>query len=184
MAYFFEELLSKENETKGKHILYYYTDEESYILNAMSFIHSFKNEKAHIIFIENDRNTLLLRKRMEQELTSEQMEKLHFFNNFDFYYSEGNFHPQTILNYFSNYISPYIENGEQIYTWGHVEWGDLKEISQKIEEYETHVGKLTIENQLVSLCAYNESRTPDELREILIRCHEIIFSDRDVIPLK
>jgi hypothetical protein len=183
MSNFLVELVKDLKKSNGGHIFYHYNNVENYINHVVSYIVTGIKNGDHILLIENDRNIIHINKLLEKQLRKEQLSKVHFINNFDFYYSNGDFHPHTILNYFSKNIEPFLETGASICTWGLIEWGDDKEISNKIEEYETQVDKLVNEKGLLSVCAYDANRTSNSLKEALMRCHGVMMTDDEVFYL-
>ncbi len=76
--------------------------------------------------MENDRNFLQIDNEIRKLLDNEELKRVHFANNFDFYYSNGDFNPETVFNFFLKNIQPYLESGAKIFTWGLVEWGNVK----------------------------------------------------------
>lgn len=172
--------LKKKN---GGHLLYLYTDDQRYLQNVVSYAVSITKNGDHILLVENDRNIRLINKELENKLTKEQRANVHFINNFDFYYSNGNFHPQTILQYVSQKMGPYIEDGSSMYTWGLIEWREDGEMTNKVEEYEKELDKFVNENGLISVCAYNANRTSPLLKKLLMDCHGVMMTDHEVVDL-
>jgi hypothetical protein len=93
-------------------------------------------------------------KELKKQLSKKQLDHVHFICNFDFYCSNGDFHPPTVFHY-SKYIQPFLEKGVNISTWGLVEWRDDYEINKKIEEYEKQVDFFVKEKGIISVRAYD-----------------------------
>jgi hypothetical protein len=161
----------------GGHILYLFTDTEIYIENASSFILHAINQNAPVIVIENDRFMSLLKNRLQTVLTEIQMGKLLFINNFDYYFSNKNFHSPTILSNFSQLIEPYSKKDIIAYTWAHVEWGNTEEVYQKLEEFEQLADKNVNSLKSMSVCAYQYDLVPPSLKHSLIRSHEYLITN-------
>ncbi|HZG70808.1 MAG TPA: MEDS domain-containing protein [Chondromyces sp.] len=178
------EVIKDLKKVNRGHICYFYDNEITYINNAVSFIVTGIRSGNHILLLENDRNMLLINKRLEKELSRKELTFLHVINNYEFYYFNNNFHPHTIVNRFLENTEPCLKKGASIYTWGLIEWGEDKEIHHCIEEYEKEVDKITNEKGIISVCAYNAVRTPDSLKELLIKCHEVMLTDDEAIKLK
>ncbi|WP_182917207.1 MEDS domain-containing protein [Bacillus sp. PK3_68] len=178
------EVIKDLKKVKRGHICYFYSNEITYINNVVSFIATGIRNGDHILLVENDRNILLINKRLEKVLSKKEWTFLHVMNNYDFYYFNKNFNPHTIVNHFLENIEPFLKEGASICTWGLIEWGEDKEIHQCIEEYEKEVDKITNEKGIISVCAYNAGRTPDSLKELLIKCHGITLTDGEAVKLK
>ncbi|MBM7693704.1 hypothetical protein JOC77_003148 [Peribacillus deserti] len=178
------ETLINDLRPNGGHIFYHYNNKENYIHNVVSFIVTGIKNGDHILLAENDRHMLDINKKLQKELSKGQLENLHFINNYDFYYSNGNFHPHTIVNYFLKNIEPFIEKGASLCSWGLIEWGEDKEINDDVVEYEKQVDSLVKEKGITSVCAYDSKRTSDSLKELLMRCHGVMLTDDEVVYLK
>lgn len=177
------EVINDLKMKNGGHLLYLYTDSKSYLQNVVSYAVSVTKNGDHILLVENDRNIRLINKEMENKLTRDQRAKVHFVNNFDFYYSNGDFHPQTILQYVSKKMGPYTEDGSSLYTWGLIEWREDGEMTSKVEEYEKELDKFVNENGLISVCAYDAKRTSPLLKKLLMDCHGVMMTDDKVVYL-
>jgi hypothetical protein len=171
-------------EAHGGHILYFSNNKSLYLENAVSFVGSGVKQGDHVMVIENERVCLQLFQKLSKLLTKDQLEMVHSINNFDFYFSKGDFHPQTIVEYFEVILKPYLKGHHSIRTWAHVEWGNIEEISCKIEAFEfmanNHVPKL----ELISVCAYDAEVIPDKLKAALLRSHDYLMSDGCLHQLK
>ncbi|WP_255472982.1 MEDS domain-containing protein [Planomicrobium sp. CPCC 101079] len=102
---------------------------------------------------------------------------MHFLNNFAFYWQNGNFHPPTILAYFSDIVTPFLETGVSFRTWGHIEWGDEQEIIHDLIEFEKGIEQKMPETKAISVCAYDDGRLSELLRTMLINCHNFLMTD-------
>ena len=163
------------NKGDCKHICYIYNDCGGYMENLVSFIMTAINDGDHVLLVENERNILTINTRLQNELSRNQLVNVHYMNNFNFYFSNETFHPQTVSMHFLNYIQPFIENNVSFRTWGHIEWGDDKDIERDIEKYEREVDKLTKDKGIISVCAYPAAKTSDSLRKMLENCHEVVL---------
>lgn len=184
MDNFLAELVDDLKKSNQGHIFYHFNEMEKYLENALSFIVSVVKNDSHVLLVENDRNIIYLRENLKKRLSDEQFEKVHFINNFDFYYSNGDFHAQTIFNYFKSTIEPLLDSKVSVCTWGLIEWSDEDDITNNIERYENDLDNFIQERGLISVCAYDAKRTPKRLKDILIRCHEIMLKDDEVIYLR
>lgn len=184
MENFLAELLKDLKKTNQGHIFYHFSDKEKYLQNALNFIISVVKNGSHVLVVENDRNIISLRTKLKNLLNNEQLDNVHFINNFDFYYANGDFHAQTIFDYFKTSIEPYIESNVPVCTWGLIEWSDGNDITNSIEQYENDVDMHIKDKGVISVCAYDSNRTPRELEEILMRCHGIMLTDDQVHYLR
>lgn len=180
MDNFLKELVDDLQKTNQGHIFYHYDDMEKYLQNALNFIVSVVENGSHVLLVENDRNIIHLRANLKNLLNDEQFNKIHFINNFDFYYANGDFHAQTVFDYFKTSIKPYLEANVSVCTWGLIEWSDGIDITNSIEQYENDVDMHIKDKGVISVCAYDAKRTPQRLKEILMRCHGIMLTDDQV----
>ncbi len=163
---------------RGSHICYVFNTKK-YIETLVLFIISgIKNEDL-VLLVENERNILLIKKELKKQLSKAQLVNVHFINNFDFYWYSGDFHPQTISQYFSQIIDPFLKSGKFVRTWAHVEWDDEKELNDKIEEFEKLADRLVNKKKILSVCAYDSSKIPDRWVSILIKCHNETVTDEE-----
>ncbi|WP_455675577.1 MEDS domain-containing protein [Pradoshia sp.] len=165
------------NKCDSAHICYLFNGHLDYLENVVSFILTGIKDGDHILLVENDRNILAINERVQKELSMEQLTQLHFINNYHFYFSNGNFHPETVASHFLKIIEPHNENGDTYRTWGHIEWGCEKEIERDIEAYEKEIDKLVKNKVIISVCAYHAERTSDSLKEKLKNCHDVMIID-------
>ncbi|MEH6987605.1 MEDS domain-containing protein [Cytobacillus firmus] len=173
------DLIDDLQKSNGGHILYHYDQMDCYILNAVSYITAGVRCGGHVLFVENDRNYLLIEKELTNLLGKEELSRVHFTNNFDFYYSNGNFNPDTVFNFFLKHIQPYLDSNTKIFTWGLVEWGNVKDYIPLVEQYEKNLCKAVSEHGMISLCAYDNRSTPPELKKNLMRCHDVLITDKE-----
>lgn len=167
--------ISKQLE--GVHILYYTKELERYIENAVSFIVSGIEQGDHILYVENERVYPLVFENVKKLLTKEQLAHLHYVNNFTFYWKNGNFHPPTILAYFTELVEPYFGKDLSFRTWGHIEWSDEEEIAQDIEEYERGIEEMMPVTKAISVCAYDAPRVSESFNKVLLDCHGYMMTD-------
>ncbi|TCN21178.1 DcmR-like sensory protein [Mesobacillus foraminis] len=92
------------------HILYCFEDLEQYLSNAAHYIISGIEKGDQIILIDNDKIYSKLREEISITLSTEQLMKVNFVNNFDYYCVNGQLHPPTTLDYFYKVVHPYYEN--------------------------------------------------------------------------
>lgn len=169
--------------SKGDHVFYYVEDNDCYITNAVSYIKDGIEQGDQILFVENERSYPKILERLEALFTEEQLKNVHYINNFTFYWRNGNFHPPTILEYFSTLIDPFLEKEMSFRTWGHIEWRDDIEISKSIQEYEFVLERLVPEKNAISVCAYDAERLSNSLKQSLLNCHGLYMTDDSIAPI-
>ncbi|MGH2318459.1 MEDS domain-containing protein [Planococcus sp. SE5232] len=169
--------------SEGAHVFYYVEELERYIVNAASYIIAGIENGDQILFVESERLYPKILKRVEELVTQEQLKNIHYVNNFTFYWRNGNFHPPTILAYFSDLISPFMEEEQSFRTWGHIEWRDEVEIIKDIKEYECEIEQLMPHIKALSVCAYDAARLSTEFKEVLMNCHGFLMTDEEIAPI-
>jgi len=169
--------------SKGDHVFYYVEDTDCYIDNAISYIKDGIDQGDQVLFVENERLHPKILERLETLFSEEQLKNVHYINNFTFYWRNGNFHPPTILDYFSTLINPFLENELSFRTWGHIEWRDDIEISKSIQEYEFAIDQLVPQTNAISVCAYDASRLSESLKTSLLNCHSFLMTDDKITPI-
>jgi hypothetical protein len=165
----------------GQHILYCFKDSQFYIQNAVSFILSGIEQGDYVVVIENDRLFHFIEEKVKSQLPKDQLNQIKFVNNFDFYFSNGDFHTPTIISSFTNILDSFYEKSKSIRTWAHVEWGDLQEITCKIMDYEVAANQAVQPKKTTSVCAYDVGRLSEPLKESLMRSHPYLLTDDGVI---
>lgn len=178
-------LKSKMNQLfedqKNIHVLYSYNEMEHYLNQVLSYIQDGIMAGDYVILVENDRIYPIIQKELSTRLTEDQMEFLHFVNNFDFYCSSGSYHPPAIEEYFNKMVQPYVENKISFRSWAHVEWATLEEPLHIIEEFERTVDEAVNLLSFPLICAYKGERMPDYLKTILLETHPYVLKDDDII---
>lgn len=168
----------------GGHILYYIHNQERYIENTVAYIVSGVEQGDRVFVIENERLSPAIVSKTKQLLSKEQFAKVHFINNFDFYSLHGEFNSMKITDYFSSIVNPYIEAQDSIRTWAHVEWGKVNDVIKTIGEYEMNANKTVSEMGIISVCAYDAERVPEELQETLMKNHDFFMTDDEILNLQ
>lgn len=166
------------------HVLYAYKDRNKYLENAIAYILEGIETGDSVVLIENERNLNVLLKRLENQLTSSQLERIQVISNFDFYQSSGSYHPPAIYEQLTKTITPYLEKGLSFRSWTNVEWGTLENPSSIIEGFETETDRAIHEHNLTIVCAYDSEKMPDHLEEALKKSHGHIMTDDDIMISK
>ncbi|MFS0634334.1 MEDS domain-containing protein [Mesobacillus foraminis] len=170
-------------QATGGHIFYCFNHLERYIENAASYILSGIRQGDYVILIENERIYPAIVQKVKVQLTESQLDQLVHVNNFEFYWSYGDFHTPSIIANFSRMLHPYDVKEYSIRTWAHVEWGNEQEITQKICEFEVEANHSVQSMNLVSVCAYDGDRITEPLRDSLMKSHQCHMKDDGILPL-
>lgn len=162
------------------HIFYCSHELDKYIENAVSYIVFGIKHGDYVLFVENTRIYPLIHKKVESQLSAEEMNRLLFVNNFDFYWRNGTFHPSIILKHFNEATGHLFENGQAVRTWGHIEWGAQDDIEREIIEYEKTLDAVVPLKNAISVCAYDASRLTESLKKQLMTIHGFYMTDEKV----
>lgn len=163
------------------HILYFFNDLESYIANAIAYILAGLEYGHHILLVENNSICAVIDRKLDEIVTPEVKELVHYIDNYDFYGIKGDFHHVTIVDYFGKILQPFLKNEVSIRTWAHVEWEDQSEIVKKIEEFEYIADRSVVGMKLMSVCAYDALTSPASLQTILMRSHAYYMTDHELM---
>lgn len=156
---------------------------ESYVKNAVSYILSGLQEGNHVILIENDKIRPLIDEKISGKLPASELKKIKYVNNFDFYWSTGNFHTPTIVAYFSQILEPFLTNSIPVRTWAHVEWGQMQDIADTISKFEEAAHQSVTSMKLLAVCAYDDSRLSPQLKKTLLQSHTHLITDHEIQKL-
>src|SRR5690606_25060974 len=110
-------------------------------------------------------------------VTEDELKSVRFANNFEFYWSEGNFLPVSIIHYFKDTLQAAASKGQFFRTWGHVEWGSGKDMKEEILIYDESASKFITDNKFIAVCAYDSLRVPEELQMQLRARHNYLMED-------
>jgi len=172
--------ITLQNLDKG-HIFYLNKNVEEYIDKLVTYILTGIQKGEHVFLIENDRIFPLVMEKVELKLNPEQISKIHHINNFDYYFSSGSFNPPYIFSYLNNILDYYMKNKLPFRIWAHVEWADDKEVQKILVEFEKEADGIIQDNNLLLICAYEEERMPNFLKDELITCHEFIMTESQIV---
>ncbi|WP_164462094.1 MEDS domain-containing protein [Bacillus sp. FJAT-42376] len=165
------------------HVLYFIDEPHVYIKNAAAYILSGVEKGEHVFVIENERMFSSLHALLKTSLTKTQLDMVHFVNNFDFYYSNGDFHTPTIVAYFLEVVKPVLHEKQAFRTWAHIEWGELKDIESKLDAYEINAKTTVHEMELLSVCAYDVVRLPETIKGSLLNSHDYLIRNHELETL-
>lgn len=175
--------LQEELQVIRGHIFYSFKEKDKYIENAVTYIVSGLKQGDYIVFIDNHKLFPPIQKKLTSLVSKEELAKIHWANNFDFYFSQGTFHPEVILKHFYKVIEPYVEKKVSVRTWGHVEWRDQKDVVYEIEKYEKKANEAFAFHQITGVCAYDADRMTETLKSSLMNCHEFFMTDDEIVKI-
>ncbi|WP_377890052.1 MEDS domain-containing protein [Alkalihalobacillus sp. R86527] len=166
------------------HVLYAYDGVKNYIKQVVGFIQDGIEARDHVILIENEPMYRIIYEEMSNLLTTEEMTYVHRINNFDFYFSNGSYHPPAIVEHFNKVVQPYVEKNVRFRSWAHVEWASMEEPLHIIEDFERIVDGAVNDYSFPLICAYEGERMPDYLINILMETHPYVLMEEDFVISK
>lgn len=175
------QLTKKLQVSNGGHILYFYDDLQHYLNNALSYIVTGLEHDHHILFIDSEEKNRLIEEKLKQILSNEQRCKVHFYDRCVFYGVHGDFNSQTIVNQLGEMLQPFLNKHISIRTWAHVDWKEQEGIADLLEKYEVIADSNVYGMGLLSVCAYDAKSVPASLLMKLMRSHEYLMTDNELI---
>jgi hypothetical protein len=169
-------------DKRSVHVLYSYKGMKNYIEQIVSFIQDGIEAGDYVILIDNERIYRMIQQELSTLLTKEEMEFVHYVNNFDFYYSSGSYHPPAITDYFNKTVQPYVENNISFRSWAHVEWATMEDPLHLIKDFEKIVDEAVNLLSFPLICAYEGEKMPDYLINILMETHPYVLIEDDIVP--
>ncbi len=167
-------------KSENAHILFVFNQVDHYVQIAADYLSDELNRGTQVLLVENDRIYPMILKRLKESVCEQKLLNLKRENTFDFYYEQESFNPDSIYNHFLDKVRPYVEKGERIVTWGHVEWGnDLT--SKELISYERRIDQLLKTMSVISICAYDADRLSQRALESLVAVHDIHIKDNKVV---
>ena len=163
------------------HILYLYEDTECYFKRALSFLKDSITAGEPVLLVENERNYEKLKAELSSCFSAEEMKLVNYANSMRFYLSSGSYFPPAIESYFNEVAKPYIEENIRFRSWAHVEWSTINGSAHLVEQLERIIDQAVKQYSFSLVCAYERSRTSDELMEALLQTHPYIANGDSVI---
>lgn len=167
--------------TNHGHILYIYDSLQGYRDNVISYILAGINQNQQVLVIENKHTTDQIKGILQELLTQDQNESIHFFDNYDFYHLYGNFDCELIVSHFSEVINQFHEKHMTVRTWANVNWNEVEKIFEKLEEFERRADQCVRSSNLISVCAYNGNQIPASLQNLMLKTHEYFMTDKEFV---
>lgn len=167
---------SLENIKEG-HVYYRFRDNDVYLDRLTSFINTGLKNRENILIIESMKNLPKIKAEVKKRYTEEQQSAIRIVNNFDYYFSGGDFNTKTILEHFAKDLTLLKKNNRSIRTWAHVEWASDEPDAEQLREYEATSDNFVARERMVSVCAYSCESLSPVLHSALQQVHKYIMTD-------
>ncbi|WP_299736863.1 MEDS domain-containing protein [Rossellomorea sp. y25] len=159
------------------HVFYQFQAEEAYLNNLMLFIRSGLEKNQHMLIIESMRNINKVRNRINRIFSKEQQSSIYLVDNFDYYFLNGDFNTQNILNHFKKDIAAIKNLNTSIRTWAHVEWTSAEPDAAVLKKFESIADDYVLQEGLLSVCAYSKNVLSGSLINTLEQVHMYVMTD-------
>ena len=175
-------LTSKLTVPTGAHILYFHSNQESYLQNAISFIRKGIELEQVVLFIETSANYERIRAQLAEEWNERVLGAfLHHIDRDEFYRTYEDFHYDRVLDNLDELVSPYVAQRHDVRLWGHVDWKDGRDIVKKLHEYECKADLALDELGYLTVCAYDALTVPAAIQNELLKSHEYLMTDESLV---
>lgn len=165
-----------ENLKEG-HIYYRFKERDVYINNLLSFIDTGIKNGDNILVIESMKNISKINQEIQHRFNEEQQASIRLVNNFDYYFSGGDFNTKTILGHFAKDLTILKKDNRAIRTWAHVEWASDEPDAEQLKEYEASSDDFVVRERMISVCAYSCNSLSPTLHSALEQVHKYVMTD-------
>ncbi|QSO51013.1 MEDS domain-containing protein [Alicyclobacillus curvatus] len=167
----------------GAHILYLFQHQTSYIENLMSYVTDGLAQGHFVVIVDKSEVYQELVRRLSMQFSEEELQSIFFEDSRDFYNVRADFHIESIVDHFGQFISslPAPSSQHAVRTWARVAWREQPNITAKIEEFEQVADHSVKGQQLVSVCAYDSKEIDADLLVKLQRSHDYFMTDTELI---
>ncbi|ANU12019.1 hypothetical protein A1A1_02877 [Planococcus antarcticus DSM 14505] len=169
------------DERRDVHVLYSYEKTQNYIDQVVAYAKHGVEAGDYVILIENPRLSPKIDAELKIQLTKAQMEFIHFVKNYDFYYSNGSYHPSAIQAYFEKTVGPYLERQATFRSWAHVEWATLEDPIHLVKDFDKLIDVAVKKLEFPLICAYASKSMPETIKKMVLETHPYILVEDDVI---
>ena len=147
----------------------------------MAYIKAGIERNHHLIIIENFNLYSEAKERIDKLFSIEEKKSIHHIDNYTFYGCYDDFHIHSVVEHFGEVLAPFFDKKINIRTWAHVEWKEQERIFSKIAEFE-HLADFSVnEMRLMSICAYTASDVTASLQTKMMRSHEYLMTDTELV---
>lgn len=163
------------------HILYFFENTNTYVQNLVSYVRTGLEFGHEILIIENQTIHQMVKDILGEVVPADHIQRIHFENNSTFYGIHHDFHCRSIVHHFEEILQPLLASGSSVRTWAHVEWREQDDIVDKLRSFEQLADDSVKGMRVMSVCAYDASRTPAALQTVLMRNHEFYMTDEELV---
>jgi anti-sigma regulatory factor (Ser/Thr protein kinase) len=167
--------------SNGSHILYFYSEPDSYIQNLISFAQTGVEQGQHVVIIDSLERYEKVQSVLHNTLSEEQLRFIHYVNNNNFYGLFGEFKVDRVLENLNNIVQPFVTEQLTLRMWGQVEWIDQTDILAKLYGYECECDVTVSELGFVTVCAYNGYVVPAYIQTEMLKTHELLMTDTELV---
>ncbi|MGD6872056.1 MEDS domain-containing protein [Sutcliffiella horikoshii] len=162
---------------KEGHIYYRFREKDIYLTHLFSFIDIGIKSGETVLIIESMKNLPIIIEKVEQRFSEEQQESIRIVNNFDYYFSGGDFNTKTILGHFAKDLTLLKKDNRSVRTWAHVEWASDEPDAEQLKEYDATSDDFVVREGMLSVCAYSCRSLSPVLHSALEQVHKYVMTD-------
>ncbi|MFD1677982.1 MEDS domain-containing protein [Alicyclobacillus fodiniaquatilis] len=162
------------------HALYFYDNVNLYTENLVRFITDGVECGYQLWIVENASLISIVKEKLKTLLSTEKYEYAHFLDN-QLAYGADHFDTQHIANKFLKCIMRSVLKWGPIRIWNHVTWKEQDGMLQNLIHLEAMADAAILELGLTLVCAYDANRIPAVFQTNLLRCHEYLMTDTELV---
>ena len=167
--------------SNAAHIAYIFKKHNIYMNNLMAYIKSGIDRGHHIIIIENEEIYKEIVKVINNLFSEADQKRIHYINNYEFYRCYEDFNMDSIIESSEKLIQTFSHKQITIRSWARFKWKKQDNIDSLIEEYEKIVDVNINKMKIMVVCAYEASKISASIHMSLMRSHEYIMSDTELV---
>jgi signal transduction histidine kinase len=165
----------------GCHIIYPYTDLDSYLDNATAFIAEGLDKKHIVVYIDKPAHYAIVTNKLRHNGYPEsKINEIVYEESERFYLTSEEFNGDHAIQTFDRILDPYVEQNRTIRTWDHVLWKEqnLRTLAEGLSLYEKGCEDLVNDRaNIISVCAYEGMALPASVLCELLHAHEYHMTD-------
>ncbi|GGA42206.1 ATP-binding protein [Paenibacillus physcomitrellae] len=164
------------------HVLYIYDEVDHYVDNAVYFVLAGVEHGHHLLIVENKERYKSIQQKLQERLTSKQLERVYHFDYDQFYRVCEDSKEETSIHNFGKEGPPFFDVQTPIRIWTHVEcsWND-PDIILKLQNFEKRVDWAINSPQIISVYAYDGNLISASLQNTLLTQHEYLMTDQELL---
>ncbi|WP_438444442.1 ATP-binding protein [Gorillibacterium sp. sgz5001074] len=167
--------------TSGSHILYFYDELQAYVDNAVSFIVTGFEQGQHVIFIDSPERYVRVIERLKDSGYGERLNRVEFILSDAFYLLSETFYFDKVFENFVNAVQPYLEQRIPVRAWGHVMFEDQEDLTERLHQYECKCDLAINQLGVLTVCAYSGRHVSASLLARMLKSHEYLMTDEDLV---